>query len=118
MIEIAGENSFIQLKICGEITREKSFAINLEAHKVGKENGIKKFLVDVTEARNVDTVLNNYKIAYNDMDNEMINRYSRVAFLAHPKDHSHDFIETVFQNAGHFIKLFRKKEESLAYLAE
>lgn len=117
-IEIIDEHNFIQLTIRGEITREKAFAMNQEAHKLGKENGIRKYLVDVTEARNVDTVLNNYEIAHKDMDNEMINRYSRVAFLAHPDDHSHDFIETVFQNAGHLVKLFRNKEEALLYLAE
>lgn len=118
LIEIVGENSFIQLTIRGEITSEKGMLSNQEVYKLGREKGINKYLVDVTEARNVDNILNNYQFAYKDMNNELFDRSAKVAFLVHPEDHSHDFITLVLQNSGFIVQLFRKKEEALEFLVK
>jgi hypothetical protein len=68
---------------------------------VGRKMGINKYLVDVTKARNTDTVLGNYEFAYTDMKKtEGIDKYARVAVLVSPEDHSHDFVEIVARNAA------------------
>ena len=41
--------------------------MNLEAHGLGKQLHVKRFLVDVTEARNVDPIGETYEFAYSDM---------------------------------------------------
>ncbi|MBW1814413.1 MAG: hypothetical protein JRJ39_12290 [Deltaproteobacteria bacterium] len=72
---------------------------NLEAHTLGGKLGINRYLVDVTESRNTDSVMESYDFAYEDMKNtEGIDLYARVALLVSPGDHSHDFIETVTTN--------------------
>lgn len=62
------------------------------------ELGINKYLVDFTETRNTDTVLDSYEFAYKDMVG--IEGLARVATLVSPGDNSHNFIETVAINAG------------------
>ncbi|MFZ1288892.1 MAG: hypothetical protein WAR79_02290 [Melioribacteraceae bacterium] len=115
-LEIVGNNSFVKLTIRGEITSEKGMMTNKAAYKLGKENGINKYLVDITEARNVNHISQNYDFAYKDMNNELFDRFAKVAFLVDPADHSHDFLEIVLRNAGFIVQLFRNKEEALAFL--
>lgn len=115
-VEVAGENKFVLLTIRGEITSESGMVSNEAAYKLGREKRINKYLVDITQARNVDNIANNYNFAYKDMKNELFDRFSKVAFLVHSEDHSHDFIELVLQNAGYIVKLFRVKEEALEFL--
>lgn len=92
---------------------------NIEAHTLGKKLEINRYLLDLREARNVDSPVNGYKFAYDDMPNEpMIDRKARVAMLVSPEDHSHDFIETVAQNTGLDVTLFRDYEQAIQHLTK
>lgn len=76
-----------------------------------------RYLVDVTESRNVDSDSNNYKFAYEDiLINPGIDRNAHVALLVDPRDHSHDFFETVARNAGLDVTLFRDRELARRHL--
>ena len=80
---------------------------NLEAHALGKKLGISRYIIDVTEAKNTDSVVQSYEFAYIDMlKTEGIDRNARAAILVSPDDHSHFFIETVLNNAGLYAKIF------------
>jgi hypothetical protein len=71
----------------------------------------------VTEVRNAESVLEKYKFAYQNMQQETgINRHARVAMLVSPEDHSHDFVETVSRNSGLDVTLFRDREEAIKHL--
>ncbi|MGA9119216.1 MAG: hypothetical protein WB699_07590 [Bacteroidota bacterium] len=108
---------FIILKIKGNITRQTAMQLNLEAHALGKQLKIRRYLVDVTEARNTDGEMETFKFAYSDMQKmEGIDRFARVATLVSPNDHSHDFMETVAVNSGLNVKLFRDAEEAMRFL--
>jgi hypothetical protein len=93
---------------------------NIEAHEVGRKVGTKKFLVDATMARNVESISDNYEFAYEDLKNtggaELIDRGARVAILTAPGDHSHDFALTVMINSGFDVKHFEDREEAIRYL--
>ena len=116
-ISLSDDSTYIILEITGEINRQCAMQYNLEAHKLGKERGIRKYLVDLTNARNVDTVLNNYQFAYKDMKHtEGIDVTAIVAAVVAPEDHSHDFIETAFRNSGLNLTLFRDKQNAIDYL--
>jgi len=116
-ISLSDDSTYVILEIRGEINRQKALQYNLEAHKLGKEHGIRKYLVDLTNARNVDTVLNNYQFAYKDMKHtEGIDVTAIVAAVVAPEDHSHDFIETAFRNSGLNLTLFRDKQKAIDYL--
>ena len=116
-ISLSDDSSYIILEVTGEITRETIMPENIKAHKLGKEMGIRKFLVDATGARNTETVLNNYKIAYEDIRHAPeMDVTAIVAMLVSPDDHSHDFFETTAKNSGLNVNLFRDKQKAIEFL--
>ena len=103
--------AYIVLKHWGELNSELAMERVVEAHVLGAKLGIARYLVDLTEARNVDTVTKSYRYAYGDLKMPPeIDKNARVALLVSPKDLSHDFVETVLRNAGHNVTLFRERE--------
>ncbi len=116
-ISLSDDSSYIILELTGEITRKSIMSHNIEAHKLGKEKGIKKYLVDCTNARNVESVYNNYQFAYHDMRHtEGIDITAIVAAVVAPEDNSHDFLETAARNSGLNLTLFRNKQKAIEFL--
>ena len=100
-----------------KINRETAMRNNREAHALGQKLGITSYLVDVTEARNTDSVMDSYNFAYSDMPNaEDIDKTARVALLVNPDDTSHDFIETVARNAGLSVTKFTDRELAISFI--
>lgn len=115
----SADGKYILLKVTGNINRKLALKYNQKAHTLGRELGINRYLVDVTEARNVETITDNYDFAYRDMQNTpTIDKLARVAVLVSPGDHSHDFVELVSQNAGLSVKFFRDREKAVGHLLE
>jgi len=112
----AEDGKYIILKVNGTINRQLALQYYLEAHALGAETGIDRYLVDLTECRNTDTVLRNYTFATQDMQNPGINQLARMALLVNPNDHSFDFIETVLRNAGNDVTLFHDLQLSIWHL--
>lgn len=111
------DRKYIVLKHWGEINGKLSMKRVLEAHTLGVELEITKYLIDLTEARNMDSVIESYTYAYEDMKTPPgISPNARVAMLVSPEDHSHDFVETVLKNTGHNVTLFRDLELAANYL--
>lgn len=116
-VSASPNNKYILIKVKGDITRRLALEYNLEAHKLGTIHGIHRFLMDVTDARNVESAIENYNFAYRDMKKAAeINRTARVALLVSPSDHSHDFLETVTRNAGLDVTLFRNRKQAEHHL--
>lgn len=116
-IKPSEDGKYIILKHWGNINRELATQRNLEAHALGAKLGIARHLVDLTEAQHVDTVMNTYEFAYEDMQFlPGINKNARVAILVSSDDHSHDFVETVTRNAGQNVTLFRDREAAIQHL--
>jgi hypothetical protein len=113
----SADGKYIGLKVTGELTRELAMQQNLAAHALGRELGITRYFVDVTEARNTERVVANCDFAHEDMSHQQgIDKDVRVAMLVSPEDHSHDFIEVVLRNAGHNVTLFRDRELAMRHL--
>ena len=113
----AKSGDYLLVEVHGEFSSEVAMQWTLEAHKLGKELGISKHLVDVTDAVNTGTPLDQYRFAYPGVtEEEMFDRYAKIAVLASPDDHSHDFVETVCRNIGLNLKLFRNREEAMTFL--
>ncbi len=118
-INLSGDGKYIILTIKGEINRKIAMPQNLEAHELGRNLGISRYLVDVTEARNTDSILDQHDFAYKDMqENKGIDRSARVAALISPSDHSHDFIETVAKNSGFNLRLFNDRKKAERFLLD
>lgn len=118
-IYLSEDGKYIVTKHWGEITSELVMKRTQEAHELGKKLGITLHLMDVTEAKNIDSVTKTYKFAYQDIKAfPGINMNVRVAVLVKPDDHSHDFVETVTRNAGQDVTLFRDRELAIKHLLE
>ncbi|RPI72832.1 MAG: hypothetical protein EHM47_07395 [Ignavibacteriales bacterium] len=116
-ISISENSTYIILEITGDITRQNAMQKNVKVHKFGREHGIKKYLVDLTNSRNKDTIINNYQFAYKDIQNTPdFDKTAIVAFVVAPEDNSHDFIETVARNNGLNITIFRDKGKAIEFL--
>ena len=119
LITPSEDRAYILIETRGDMTRLLAIQQNIEAHQLGKELGINRYLSDLTESTNVDSVVNDYEFAYADMQTEpAIDRYARVAMLVRPDDHSHDFIEVLAKNSGLNVRLFRDREQAIEYLVK
>jgi len=113
----SGEETFVILKVTGNITRQTIMPGVVAAHALGGKLALDCYLVDATDATNIETITDNYTFAYSDMRNtEGIDKYARIAVLVSPDDHSHDFVETVARNAGLNFRLFRDRDQAEGFL--
>jgi hypothetical protein len=116
-IYISDDSTYVVLEQSGKVTRGIQLQYNIEAHKLGKEHHIKKYLMDLIHARNTESNIENYQFTYEDLrgTNE-IDRAAVVAIVVDPEDHSHDFIETLSINSGLNVTLFRDKVKAIEFL--
>lgn len=111
------KGDYIIMEVHGEMDRALGLHIAEQAQVLGDEQNIRNFLVDVTNAVNVDSILDQYRFANEDLiRSDELNHYSKIAVLASPDDHSHDFVETVVRNVGINFKLFRSRDQALSFL--
>ena len=111
------DGTYITITEHGDYTREIAMEHTVEAHALGRELGIRCYLVDVTDARNVESTLTNYKFAHREVPQQpAIDQQACVAVLVDPTYHSHDFYETLSQNAGIDLTLFRDRQEAIDHL--
>ena len=116
-ISPSADKKYIVLKHFGEINRKLGLERVIEAHALGAKLGINRYLVDLTEAKNVDSIHESYEYAYEDSKTANgIDRGARAAMLVDPEDHSHDFVETALRNAGHNVTLFRDRDSAISHL--
>ena len=79
----SSEGKYIIHKVKREINRRTAFQQSIEVPALGRELGIDRILIDVTEARNTDSAPQAYDFAYTDMIGaEGINKNAIVAVLA------------------------------------
>jgi hypothetical protein len=115
----SNDKKYVILKVTGDINRRLAIKYDMEAHKIGHELGIDRYLMDLTESKNVESSVDNYEFAYKDIrDTPDIDRSARVAILVSPDDHSHDFIITVTRNSGLDVTLFIDREEAIRHLLQ
>ena len=79
---------------------------------------IKRFLFDVRSANNVSSIIENYLFAYEGSASLDMPRDVRSAILISEEDHSHDFIEVTFRNAGYNVRIFTDESSAVKWLEE
>ena len=116
-IDVSEDKNYIVLKVTGEFTAESFMQCIIESHELGRQEKVNCYLVDVRNARNVDSAYGSRKFAYHDMKTtDGVDPLARVAGLVSPGDNSHDFVAMASTNAGMFLKLFTDIEEAKNYL--
>lgn len=108
----------IFIKVFNAMTSEIGAQCGPEIVRLSEEKHIKRFLFDVREAPNTQTDVQNYNFATEKISDFDFPHDSRSAFLVNPGDTSHDFITTIFLNAGYRVKSFTDEESAMSWLTK
>ena len=112
------DKSYILVCTYKPISRQMIFEINQKVVKQAETSSIIKFLYDVRNSPNDESVMNNYNIAYEDAKTVGFGRTAKIAVLHNQDDSSHEFVMTVAKNSGYNFRLFISKQDVVAWLAE
>lgn len=115
-VRVSEDGKYVILQASGQISRLEVIQLFAEAHALGAERGLDRYLVDFTECRNTDTVMRNYTLAYEDMKDPRISQSACTALLVSEIDHSHDFLESLMRNAGSDVTLFHDRDLAVWHL--
>ena len=117
-ISLASTGKYIVCRVIGPMTVDIARQFAKDMDQLSRERNIKRFLTDVRNAPNVSDVFQNYTFANKDMADLNLQRDVRAAVLVDPNDKSHDFIETVTQNAGYVVRVFDDENAAILWLDE
>lgn len=117
-LSISERGNYILVLVTEAMTRELGRRCGKDATSLGKKHNLRKYLFDLRQAPNVETVFSNYQFAYDDMDDFGFDRRARSAILTAPADTSHNFIVTAFRNAGYNVRLFTDEGAAISWLEE
>lgn len=117
-IKVSDNGKYIIVRVNEDMTRTLAESLGLEAMHLGIKKNLNKFLYDLRNSRNKETINANYIFAKQDLKRLEPNPANKIAMLTSPNDKSHDFIETVLRNAGYNVKLFIIEEEAIIWLEE
>jgi len=117
-ISLSEDRTHIRIRVFEAITGDMEREFAEKAIKEAKHHKIHKYLIDVRQAPNVSFISEQFLLSYKDMDRMSLDRRSKLAVLAEVEDTSHNFIETVFRNAGYNCHLFVDEDSALKWLKE
>ena len=116
-LNVSDDQKYIIMTATGELTNEIADQQMADLYKLANEMGIKNFLIDLVNCRFVGSTIEQYEYASSEVpESGFVNRGDKFAFLVHPDDHSHDFVETVSRNSGFDVTLFRDREKAINHL--
>ncbi|MFC1812895.1 hypothetical protein ACFL03_09395 [Thermodesulfobacteriota bacterium] len=117
-ISLSENGTYVRIRVFEAITGEIEKEFAEIAIKDAKQRKISKFLVDVRGTLNIASSLEQYLFGYEDMNQFGLDRGSRIAVLADANDKSHNFIETIFVNAGYHCRIFTDEDAASKWLGE
>ena len=116
-LSISDDNTMIIIKVDGNVNSNMALEYSMNAYLLAKDKGILCFLIDLTNARNQQTIAENYDFMNLDLDESgFVDRRAKIAMLVSPEDHSHDFVEKIARIMGHNILLCRKMDDAITFL--
>ena len=116
-IKLSDDRKYIVIMVEGFVDNDMAMEYTIESQRLGKKEGISRYLVDLTQSRNVQSVGLNFEFIDRDLrSTDEVDIRGRVALLVSPEDHSHDFIETLSINRGINVRLFRNRADAVAHL--
>jgi hypothetical protein len=104
------------LTVTGEINGKLALQQNVELWALGGDLGIDRFLIDLTNCRNTDSVIGNFDFVHHEANQDRVDAGHVLAFLVSPGDHSHDFVEIAARSAGFNVNRFTDRCLAEAYL--
>ncbi len=107
---------FYTTEVHGDITSENCKEYIIASRDFGMEHEINCCLLDVRDAINKSSVIQNYNFGYKDELVNSADRARKLAILVNEGDTSHNFVITVLKNAGFNICTFTSYDEAAAWL--
>jgi isopentenyldiphosphate isomerase len=117
-IKTSDNNKYIIVQVNENMTRVLAERLGFEAIQLGNTKNITRFLYDLRNSRNTESINVNYIFANQDMKRLETNPNNMIAMLISAGDKSHDFIETVLRNAGYNVRIFEVETDAIAWLEE
>ena len=115
-VSVSKQQNYILIKLNTPMTIDLGRRCGRDAVELGRRHDIKRYLFDVRGAPNIEPILSNYEFAYRDLEQFEFPKGSQSALLTDPDDRSHDFMETLFLNAGYYVRLFTDEQAAIAWL--
>lgn len=115
-ISVGEGQDHIVLRVFKPMTSEIGRRSAPEMIRLGELHNIRKYLFDLREAPNVQSVTQNYVFAYKELPTLQFPKNTISAFLIKENDTSHEFIELAFKNAGYVVQSFTSEEQALRWL--
>jgi len=117
-ISVSENGKYIRITITGTITVGLAREFSVDSIAASEAHGIERFLYDARTARNLSSILDNYRFAYEESSDLKLSHAARSAILAAADDESHKFVVTTFRNAGFNVRGFTDEAEAIAWLEE
>jgi hypothetical protein len=117
-VSLAQGGRHILVKVLVPMTSATGVRCGTDAVRLGSEKKVDRYLFDLRNSPNVQSVVDNYEFAHKEIMEFGFPKSSRSAFLVRPDDSSHDFINTAFYNAGCVTRLFTDEAAAIAWLGE
>lgn len=115
-VSVSKDGKYILVDVKQPMTSELGRRCGMAAAELGRAHDIRFYLFDLRGAPNIQSVLPNYEFAYNELQSFGFPKDTRSALLTDPHDRSHDFMETLFMNAGYNVRLFTDETAALTWL--
>ena len=115
---VADSRKYLVCRVTSPITLDVAHRMAKAMNDLANETGIDGRLIDVRAATNVMSVINNYDLAYKDLDDFKIDRSVKVASLCNPDDSSQEFVHNAIRNAGFNLRVFTEEAPAVAWLEE
>ena len=117
-ISLSEDGTYIRLRIFEAVNGEMERKLAENVIKEAKQHKINNYLIDVRGTPNIANVVEQYRFGYEDMKRFGLDLDSSIAILADANDTSHNFIETVFVNAGYNCRIFADEGAALKWFEE
>jgi hypothetical protein len=117
-VSLAAGGRYILIKVMVPMTSAVGARCGADAVRLGAERNVEKFLFDLRDSPNVQSMVDNYEFAHKEIADFGFPKSSRSAFLVRPDDLSHDFIDTALFNAGYVTKMFIDEAAAIAWLEQ
>jgi hypothetical protein len=109
--------NFVRVTFTAPFTRDLAIESGVRATEFAGTRNLHCFLYDMRQAPNTESAATNYYFVHTEIPEHGLARNARVAILAAPGDHSHDFTATVMHNAGYIVALFHDENAAIEWLA-
>jgi hypothetical protein len=104
---------YIIIVVQTDITYEVAMQFMAQAFAEASEYGIRNFLFDVRNVRNIESTENNYRMVYEDARRLGFDKTFKIGILIDLNDDSHDFVEAAANAAGFNCKMFTSEASML-----